>query len=251
MVSDHGFSTVDKPVDVTGALVAAGFHATREFHASPASGDVLVMGLGGSVFLYVTGHDQATIARLATFLQGEPFTGVVFTSGVLPGTFGLDAVRLECPAAPDLIVAMRWNDEKNANGLPGLIYSEGRKAGQGNHATLSRYELHNTLIAAGPDFRSGFRDEMPSSNIDLAPTIAHLLKLPNAPTMDGRVLTEGFAERDGPTACGIADYPSERRHAGDRDDDRLASVSPNDHLRRRNVFRRGQRRKHQRARRVK
>ena len=119
--------------------------------------------------------------------------GVIFANGGLPGTFGLGAVHIDSPDAPDVVVAMRWNDDKNANGFPGLIFSEGRKPGQGNHATLSRYELHNTLIASGPDFRAGFRDELPSSNLDLAPTIAHILGLPNVPPMDGRVLAEAFA----------------------------------------------------------
>ncbi len=197
VVSDHGFSTVGQPVDVTASLVAAGFSATKEYKAPPKDGDVLVVGLGGSVFLYVAGHDPATITRLSEFFQTAPFTGVIFTRDALPGTFGLGAVHLDCPAAPDLAVTMRWNDEKNAQGFPGLIFSEGRKPGQGNHATLSRYELHNTLIANGPDFRVGFRDELPSSNIDLAPTIAHVLKLPDAPPMDGRVLWETLKDGSG------------------------------------------------------
>ena len=194
VVSDHGFSTVGQPVDVTSALVAAGFNATHEYKQPPQPGEVLVVGLGGSVYLYVAGHDQPTIRRLTEFFQQSAYAGVIFANGGLPGTFGLNAVRIDSPNAPDVVVAFRWNDDKNANGFPGLIFSEGRKPGQGNHATLSRYELHNTLIASGPDFRAGFRDELPSSNIDLAPTVAHILHLPNVPAMDGRVLVEAFAE---------------------------------------------------------
>ncbi len=193
VVSDHGFSTVGQPVDVTDALVAAGFAATHEYKKPPQPGEVLVVGLGGSVYLYVAGHDEPTIRRLTEFFQQSAFAGVIFANGGLPGTFGLSAVHIDSPNAPDVVVAMRWNDDKNANGFPGLIFSEGRKPGQGNHATLSRYELHNTLIASGPDFRAGFRDELPSSNLDLAPTVAHILGLPNVPPMDGRVLSEAFA----------------------------------------------------------
>ena len=107
---------------------------------------------------------------------------------------------------------MRWNDEKNANGFPGLIFSEGRKPGQGNHATLSRYELHNTLIASGPDFRAGLRDELPSSNLDLAPTIARVLRLPKVPLMDGRVLEEALVNgggHDGKAVTGRAEATRE------------------------------------------
>ncbi len=192
VVSDHGFSTVGQPVDVTSALVTAGFRATKEFKTPPQPGDVLVVGLGGSVYLHVTGHDPDTVRRLAEFFQQSAFAGVIFTREPLPGTFGMAAIHIDSPNAPDLAVTLRWSDDKNANGFPGLIYSEGRKPGQGNHASLSRYELHNALIANGPDFRAGLRDELPSSNIDLAPTIASLLHLPNVSPMDGRVLDEAL-----------------------------------------------------------
>lgn len=197
VVSDHGFSTIENPVDVQGQLAAAGFNAAREFTSPPKPGDVLVNGLGGAVFLYVVGHEKATIQRLAEFFQRSDFAGVIFTREGLPGTFTLSTIHLDSPDAPDVAVAMRWNDGKNAVGFPGQISADGgRRAGQGTHGTLSRYEMHNTLIASGPDFRAGFRDELPSSNADLAPTVAHLLGLPHPPPMDGRVLTEALAGVD-------------------------------------------------------
>ena len=195
VVSDHGFSTIENPVDVAAQLVAAGFNAVREFKTPPKPGDVLVNGLGGAVFLYVAGHEKETVARLADFFQRSDFAGVIFTGEGLPGTFPLSAVHIDSPDAPDVAVALRWTNDKNATGFPGEIFADGgRRAGQGTHGTLSRYEMHNTLIASGPDFRPGFRDELPSSNADLAPTVAHLLGLPHPPPMDGRVLTEALAD---------------------------------------------------------
>ncbi len=193
VVSDHGFSSIGRGVDVPQALTDAGFTATREYKAPPKPGDILVNGLGGSVFLHVAGHDADTIRRAVAFLQGSDFAGVIFTRDGLPGTFPMSAVHIDSPDAPDIAVALRWNDEKNATGFPGLVFSDGsRRPGQGTHASLSRYDLHNTLVAAGPDFQKGWRDEMPTGNTDLAPTIAHLLGLPNPPKMDGRVLYESF-----------------------------------------------------------
>ena len=105
----------------------------------------------------------------------------------------MSAAHIDSPDAPDIAVALHWNDEKSATGFPGLVFSDGsRRPGQGTHASLSRYDLHNTLVAAGPDFQKGWRDEMPTGNVDLAPTIAHLLGLPHPPKMDGRVLYESF-----------------------------------------------------------
>ena len=194
VVSDHGFSTIGHQVNVTKSLQDAGFAAYKSFPAAPRDGQVMVVGLGGVVYLYVIGHDAATIQRLVEFLQQTEYAGVVFTrDAALPGTFPLGAIHIDSPDVADVAVALRWDDDKNANGLPGEMYSDGeRKPGQGNHASLSRFELHNTLVANGPSFQRGFRDELPTANTDLAPTIAHLLGLPNPPPMDGRDLNEAL-----------------------------------------------------------
>ena len=195
VVSDHGFSTIGRKIDLAALLTAAGFDATREYKTPPHPGAILVDGLGGSVYLYVAGHDTETIRRAVTFLQEGDCAGVIFTREALPGTFALNAAHIDSPDAPDIAVALRWNDDKSATGFPGLIVSDGgRKPGQGTHASLSRYDMHNTLVAAGPDFRKGWRDDLPTGNVDLAPTIAHLLGLPSPPKMDGRILYESFPE---------------------------------------------------------
>ena len=195
VVSDHGFSTIGRKIDLAKLLTDAGFSAAREFASPPNPGDIVVDGLGGTVYLYVAGHDAGTIQRLVAFLQGSDFAGVIFTRDAQPGTFAMSAAHVDSPDAPDVAVAFRWNDEKNAAGFPGEVVSDGgRKPGQGTHATLSRYDMHNTLVAAGPDFKQGWRDELPSGNVDLAPTVAHLLGLPNPPKMDGRVLAEALTE---------------------------------------------------------
>ncbi len=50
-------------------------------------------------------------------------------------------------------------------------------AGAGMHVSLSPYDMHNTLVAAGPAFREGLASELPSGNIDVAPTILKILKI--------------------------------------------------------------------------
>jgi hypothetical protein len=57
---------------------------------------------------------------------------------------------------------------------------------------LSPRDLHNTLIAAGPDFRRGFAGETPTGNIDVAPTVLWLLGIKPLQPMDGRVLREAL-----------------------------------------------------------
>jgi hypothetical protein len=63
---------------------------------------------------------------------------------------------------------------------------------RGMHGSFSPRDVHNAFIAAGPDFRAGFKDPLPTGNVDLAPTIARLLGLP-LPRAQGRVLFEALA----------------------------------------------------------
>ena len=193
VVSDHGFSTVDKAVDVISVLQKAGLKAVRSFKSTPLRGDILVVGQGGSLLFYVTEHDAEGTSRLVEFLQTQEFTGVIFTREEMPGTFTLDAAHINSPNPPDVVLSMRWSAKKSATGARGLFYSEGsRKPGEGNHASLSRYDVHNTLVAAGPDVKGGFKDKLPTANTDLAPTILWLLGVQPPSPMDGRILSEAL-----------------------------------------------------------
>ena len=75
-----------------------------------------------------------------------------------------------------------------------------RGAGKGTHATLSRFDMHNTLIAAGPDFRRGQVNDLPSGNVDLAPTILRILRIAPLQQLDGRILSEAMVKVDPATA---------------------------------------------------
>ena len=120
----------------------------------------------------------------------------------MEGTFGLDQAKIDPPemsCAPDVVMSFRWNDSKNQFGVPGMIDADWQRgAGQGTHATLSRFDMHNTLIAAGPDFRRGQSDDLPTGNVDLAPTILRILGITPSQKMDGRVLSEGMVNIDIP-----------------------------------------------------
>ena len=191
VVSDHGFSTINRSIDLRKILKDAGFVAKTEFDGQPKPGDIMLVGNGGSVLFYVIEHDVTVARRLVEFLQQSDFAGVIFTKQGLPGTFHLDDAKIDNPHAPDVVMAFRWNDSKNKFGIPGVIDADWqRAAGEGTHATLSRFDMHNTLVAAGPDFRRAGTDDLPTGNVDLAPTILHILGIKTAQELDGRVLFE-------------------------------------------------------------
>jgi arylsulfatase A-like enzyme len=203
VVSDHGFSTIGRSIDLRKILSDAGFVAKTEFDNEPKPGEIMLVGNGGSVLFYVVGHDATVTRRLVEFLQQSDFTGVIFTKQGLPGTFRLDEAKIDNPHAPDVVMAFRWNDSKNQFGAPGMIDADWqRKAGEGTHATLSRFDMHNTLMAAGPDFRRGQTDDLPSGNVDLAPTILHILGIKPPQAIDGRVLSEAMVNTDRDAAGG-------------------------------------------------
>ena len=199
VVSDHGFSTIDQNADVAETLKAHGYRTFRAFPAEGAhEGDILVLGNGGSVFLYVTGHQFGLIESIAHCLQTQAFCGVVFTQKPVEGAFRLHDVRIGSSFAPDIVVALRWRSDPSTNGAAGMIYSDYGQygPGQGMHGSLSPHDLHNLCVAAGPDFREGFQDETPSGNIDIAPTLLWLFGIAPTHPLSGRVLKEALVQAD-------------------------------------------------------
>jgi hypothetical protein len=173
--------------------------------AGPLPADaIIVAGNGGSEYFYVPSHDARLLKRLVTALQERTPYGAMFVRsiyGALAGTLPLSRIGLEgpqsvSPPTPDVVVSFDWDDTATTAADPHAPGTEHSTAGnRGTHGSFSPIDVHNTLIAVGPHFRVGFHDRDPSSNLDVAPTIAALLGFA-MPHAEGRVLDEGFAGRD-------------------------------------------------------
>jgi hypothetical protein len=59
------------------------------------------------------------------------------------------------------------------------------------HGSFGTADVHNTLIANGPSFKSATVLTTPTGNVDLAPTAAYLLGL-SLPQADGRIINEAL-----------------------------------------------------------
>jgi hypothetical protein len=147
--------------------------------------------------LYVIEHDAKVVGRLVEYFQSTDFTGVIFSRTQQEGTFPLDLAHIDTTNAPDLVVSFRWSADKNDFGTPGMVIGENGKKGKGTHASLSHFDMNNTLVAAGPDFRQGFINELPTGNADLVPTILWLLGITSPQPLDGRILTEALVSSSG------------------------------------------------------
>ena len=221
VISDHGFSTIRRSLDIVTLLNAAGFHASQQVSDPTKAGDLLVVGNGGTVLFYVRDHDKAVTQHLAEWLQHSDFAGVIFSREGLQGTFPLSSAHLATRDAPDIVMALRSYDEKNQFDIPGMIDGDwNRKAGEGTHATLSRYDIHNTFIAAGPDFepsgRASSRVETvdanePSTNLDIAPTILHIFAVPAVGNPDGHSVVEHIPSGEKTSKPQVRTFEVERK----------------------------------------
>ncbi|MGZ5265964.1 MAG: alkaline phosphatase family protein [Caldimonas sp.] len=200
-------------VDTTGALCGtanAKYQAVSATLPAPVASfkvpatippqGIVIATNGGSDYFYVPDHDATTVTDLVRFLQSREEFGAIFVDsryGALPGTLPMAMVNLENGARqnkgqPDVIVSFNWDSQQLVNGLPGIEF-ESFGGNRGMHGSFSPIDVHNTLLAAGPAFKSGATISNPSGNVDVAPTVAQLFGLAMAQA-DGRVLNEALVK---------------------------------------------------------
>ena len=203
VVSDHGFAQTAYQVNVAQALIEAGL-------ATAGTDEVVIASSGQAVALHVKNRDPAKIRSLVEFLQRQPWGGAIFTAassggaaheGSVPGTFALEYAHLGGhERSPDIVFTFRWTSDKNRYGVPGTDYAlSTTRTGPvdsaiAGHGGLSPWAVRNTMLAWGPDFRRGATVTTPTSNVDVTPTLLHLLgQGAAAARLDGRVMREALA----------------------------------------------------------
>lgn len=189
VVSDHGYSTIDEVIDVHAELTEAGF--------GPDQGErsVICAENGGSLLLYTPTKSESLSNDLLGWLNNQPWVGAVATdlpNSTLPDAASICDLGISGKRSPDIAVAMRSSETGKAAPLARSGATAGGKVGVGSHGGSSPAELHNTLIVSGPSFAAGVRSELPSGNIDVAPTVLSLLGITPPSHIDGRVLEEAL-----------------------------------------------------------
>jgi hypothetical protein len=183
--TDHGFVTHIGKEGLSDFLIKQGFKKDKQ------SDDVVLA--GGAI--YVKDHDKEVIQKIIRSLQGQEWTGAIFTKGNKPGdmkgsvegTLSFASIHWDHPdRAADILVDVNWNDTKNSAGYEGASYS----GGVAGHGSLSPYEVHIPLIVSGPGFKKGIELDAPTSNVDIVPTLLYLHHIPVPASMDGRVISE-------------------------------------------------------------
>ena len=137
-------------------------------------------------------------------LQATPGAGAIFTRAAQPGSLSGSArhavirgSRWTHDRAAQILFSPDWSDAANAHGFRGRTAS----TGIAGHGSTSPWDIHNTLIAAGPDLKRGLTLQSPSANTDFAPTFLRLFGIQSPATMHGRPLAEALA-REGALPAG-------------------------------------------------
>lgn len=186
--TDHGFVTNVGKKGITEFLIEQGLKQDKE------SEDVIV----AEGAIYVKDHDITVMKKIVSALQAQEWIGAIFTKakkagdvkGIVDGTLFFETIHWNHPErSSDILVDENWDDRKNEMGYAGTSFSRG----VAGHGGLSPYEVHIALLASGPSFKKGLTSEIPTSNVDIAPTILAIHDIAIPATMKGRVMLELLA----------------------------------------------------------
>jgi arylsulfatase A-like enzyme len=160
------------------------------------AGGIVVAANAGSDYLFVHDGARSSMEAAVLSLQSRPQFGAIFVSdkhGAIPGTLPMSLIEADnrvVGRGPDIIVSFGYDDNTAVAGRAGISYASSVNR-RGDHGSFSRTDTHISLMAHGPDFKSGFHDALPTANVDIAPTVARILAF-DMPDVQGRVLEEAL-----------------------------------------------------------
>ena len=127
------------------------------------AGGIVVAANAGSDYLFVPDGDANTVKAAVVSLQSRLQFGAVFVSdkyGDIAGTLRMGLINTESPASgrgPDIIVSFSFDENVAVAGRPGISYASSVNR-RGDHGSFSRTDTHISMMAHGPDFKSGMYD---------------------------------------------------------------------------------------------
>jgi predicted AlkP superfamily pyrophosphatase or phosphodiesterase len=189
VVSDHGFSRVEKIIQPYVELQKAGLVKLVENKVT--DGDVRIVTQGGSCLVYLLDESQAdeTAERVRSLFDGAEGIANVIDGDQLQ-EHGLDP-KIN-PNCPDMVLFAEdgYFFSGGTKEDSTIIKSDKLKGMHGHDETMPI--MHATFVAAGRGIKKGAKLEL-IRNVDVAPTAAKLLGL-ELPNVDGKVLTDALSD---------------------------------------------------------
>jgi hypothetical protein len=188
-MSDHGQTTLaGEPLDLPSVFTDAGFAAVG---ASDQPVCHVVVDNAGGVWLDES--QRGLRGEMIAWLREQPWCGPLFTADGIAGTLRQADICIEHPRAPDISLVLRSDQSANAWGYNGTTQHDAPyPIGGGCHGGLSRAELHNVLTLGGSAFAGGRVIDVPAGNIDVLPTVLHVLGVDIPAHIEGRILREAL-----------------------------------------------------------
>ena len=188
VTSDHGFATYTGAPNVRALL--------EPFAGTLSDGSPRIV--HGGTAIYVRDGNRQIVGQIVRALQSTTGIGAIFTRpdrrgsliGSVEGTLSFDVARGGHARSGDILYSPDWTDAANAHGIAGTSASNG----VAGHGSSSPFEIHNTLIAAGPGIKQETTVNVASGNVDFAPTFLQMLGLPVPSSMQGRPLVEALRQ---------------------------------------------------------
>src|SRR5258708_17580369 len=137
------------------------------------AGAIVVAANAGSDYLFVPDGNIDTVKAAVASLQGRLQFGAIFVGdkyGEIAGTLPMSLIKTEYSGngrAPDIIVSFSYDENVAVAGEAGVSYASSINR-RGDHGSFSPSATHISLIASGPDFKSGLYNTLPTSNVDIA-----------------------------------------------------------------------------------
>jgi hypothetical protein len=166
---------------------------------------LIVASNGGSDLIYVPSKDPAIVQETIATLTDLDYVGGIFaddtycpTATACPGVLPLSILALKGATklpTPAIVVTFKHFYLKNGDLQSGIQMADTNlQEGQGMHGGFGRDQTLNNMAAFGPDFKKAFVDPDPVGNIDITPTIAHILgiDMSSVGTLKGRIMTEAL-----------------------------------------------------------
>jgi hypothetical protein len=163
---------------------------------------LVVAANSGSDLIYIPDGDKALASQVMAALLTQDYVSGIFVDeriGPFPGALSLSDINLDGAARtprPAMVVNFRSFDTVCGEPVrcPVVVADATLQQGQGTHGSFSRAETWNFMALAGPDFKSGFIDTVPTSNADVGRTVAAIMGLDftDKGALVGRVLREAM-----------------------------------------------------------
>jgi predicted AlkP superfamily pyrophosphatase or phosphodiesterase len=197
IVSDHGFSTRIGEKSISSLLI------DHELKSDESSTDVII----ANDAIYVNKQKEKLIPQVVRLLQKTAWIGPIFTDGKnsssnmgwVPGTLSFSTVMWDHERSSDILTAGNWSDKSNKYGYKGDV----SLPGVAGHNSTSPFDIKSTFLASGPDFKSQTKSTIPTGNVDLVPTVLHLLGIKVPDSIDGRIIREALNKEPSPSEIQI------------------------------------------------